>query len=205
MRTGVMGGTFDPVHLAHLIIAEEARVELELDRVIFVPAGEPWMKSDLPISPAEHRVAMLRLATGDNSAFDVSTIEVDRHGPSYTVDTLEELYQEFGQANELFLLVGWDNLMGLPLWKAPYRISKLARLVSFPRPGFARPDLEELAAHIPGVKDRVLTMEKPFISISSSEIRERVAEGKSIRYLVPDGVERYIRDYGLYVPAVKGG
>lgn len=205
MRVGIMGGTFDPVHLAHLIIAEEARVDLELDRVMFIPAGEPWMKSDRIISPAEHRVAMLKLATGGNPAFEVSTMEIDREGPSYTIDTLEELYQELGHTTELFLLVGWDSLATLPLWKAPYRISKLAHLVSFPRPGFARPDLEALEAHIPGIRDRVLMMEKPLISISSSEIRESVAGGKSIHYLVPDGVEWYIRDHGLYRPAEKGG
>ena len=107
-----------------------------------------------------------------------------------------------GQTAELFLLLGWDSLVGLPLWKAPYRISKLARLVSFPRPGFTRPDLEEMETHIPGVKDRILMMEKPFILISSSEIRERVGSGRSIRYLVPAGVERYIRDQGLYRSAL---
>jgi nicotinate-nucleotide adenylyltransferase len=193
-----MGGTFDPVHIVHLIIAEKARSELGLDRVIFIPAGEPWMKSDHRITPAEHRVAMVRLAITSNPAFAVSTVEMDRKGPSYTVDTLEAIWEELGYDTGLFLLVGWDSLATVPSWKAPYRISKMATLVSFPRPGYTKPDLAPLEAAMPRVSERLVIMEKPFIGISSSEIRADLALGKSIRYLVPVEVERYIREKGLY-------
>lgn len=196
-----MGGTYDPVHLAHLIIAEQAVVELGLEKIIFIPAGEPWMKSDRQITPSEHRVAMVRLAIDSNPSFSFSTIEVDRKGPSYTVDTLEALAQELGIDTELYLLMGWDSLATVPSWKAPYRISKMARLVSFPRPGFAKPDMGALETTMPGIKERMVVMEKPFIGISSSEIRANVAAGKSIRYLVPEKVEQYIRGKRLYLPA----
>ena len=198
MKVGVMGGTFDPVHLAHLIVAEEARVELGLQRIIFIPAGEPWMKSDRSITPAEHRAAMVRLAIKSNPAFTISSIEIDRRGPSYTVDTLEALLQDLGQDAELFLLVGWDSLATVPSWKAPYRISKMARLVSFPRPGFEKPDMGPLEKAMPGISGRLIIMERPFVGISSSEVRARVAGGKSIRYLVPPEVEEYIGDSDLY-------
>jgi nicotinate-nucleotide adenylyltransferase len=199
MKVGIMGGTFDPVHMVHLIIAEKARSELGLDKVIFIPAGEPWMKSDHVITPAEHRLAMVRLAISTNPAFTISTIEVDRKGPSYTVDTLETLWEELGFDTRLFLLVGWDSLATVPLWKAPYRISKMATLVSFPRPGYNKPDVAALEAAMPGITGRIVIMEKPFIGISSSEIRADLAGGKSIRYLVPQEVEQYITKNSLYI------
>jgi nicotinate-nucleotide adenylyltransferase len=199
VKVGIMGGTFDPIHLAHLIIAEHARSELGLDRVIFIPAGEPWMKSDRRITPSEHRVAMVMSAISSNPAFSISTIEVDRKGPSYTVDTLEKLWEELGYDTGLFLLVGWDSLATVPLWKAPYRISKMATLVSFPRPGYSKPEIEILEAAMPGIAERLIIMQKPFIGISSSEIRSDLACGKSIRYQVPGEVEQYIREKGLYL------
>lgn len=199
VKVGVMGGTFDPVHLAHLIIAEEARSELKLDKVIFIPAGEPWMKSDRLITPVEHRLAMVRLAISTNPAFSISTIEADRKGPAYTVDTLEVLWKELGFDTELFLLIGWDSLSTVPLWKAPYRISKMARLVSFPRPGYTKPQIEALESAMPDIAGRMVMMEKPLMDISSSGIRTDVKSGKSIRYRVPGEVEQYIEEKGLYL------
>jgi nicotinate-nucleotide adenylyltransferase len=143
---------------------------------------------------------MVRLAISSNPAFDISTIETDRQGPSYTVDTLEALWQKIGYDNGLFLLIGWDSLATVPLWKAPYRISKMATLVSFPRPGYERPRLEDLEKAMPGISGRITFMEQPLIGISSTEIRALLAAGKSIRYMVPEKVEDYIREKGLYRP-----
>lgn len=199
MKIGIMGGTFDPIHLAHLIIAEKARSELGLGKVIFIPAGEPWMKSDLHITPAEHRVAMVKIAISSNPAFEISTIEVDRKGPSYTIDTLECLWNILGADARLFLLVGWDSLAAIPHWRAPYRISKMATLVSFPRPGYAKPDVKALETAMPGVTERIIIMEQPLIGISSTEIRAHISAGKSIRYIVPAEVEQYIKEKRLYL------
>lgn len=193
-----MGGTFDPIHTAHLIIAEEARTRFALDRVTFIPAGDPWMKSQREVTAAGQRVDMVKLAISSNPAFSLSLIEVERPGPTYTVDTLEQLWGELGYDTQLFLLLGWDSVADLPAWKAPYRISKMATTVAFPRPGFARPGLEALEKAMPGVTDRIVFLDEPCLQISSTGIRMRVAEGKSVRYLVPDGVWQYITEHNLY-------
>jgi len=198
MKVGILGGTFDPIHLAHLIIAEEARSRLELDRVIFIPAGEPWMKSGHDITPAGHRLEMVKSAIQSNRSFAVSGIEVEREGPTYTVDTLEQLWRDLGHDTRMFLIVGWDSLADMLKWKAPYRISKMATLLAFPRPGYPRPLLTDLELAIPGISERVVMFDEPYIGISSTAIREHASEGKSIRYLVPEVVEKYIFDHGLY-------
>ncbi|MHB8086207.1 MAG: nicotinate-nucleotide adenylyltransferase [Dehalococcoidia bacterium] len=198
MKIGIMGGTFDPIHLGHLIIAEEARNSLELDKVMFIPAGNPWMKFGRPITPAQQRAEMVRLAIQTNPFFSLVSIEIDRPGSTFTVDTLEELWKDVGYESKLFLLMSWDSVKDMPNWKAPYRISKMATVVAFPRPGFPRPDLKAMEAVIPDFSDRSIIMEGPCIDISSTAIRARVAEGKSIRYLVPDIVEKYIAENGLY-------
>lgn len=198
MKMGVMGGTFDPIHIAHLIMAEKARSELSLDKVIFIPAGEPWMKSDRIISDADHRVAMVKLAITSNPAFELSTVEVEREGPAYTVDTLEKLLYDLGKKTAFFLLTGWDSLATMPLWKDPSCICRRATIVTFPRPGCVRPEIEKLEKDIPGISGRIIFMENPLLEVSSSGIRSAVAAGKSIRYLVPQEVEEYIRDRGLY-------
>jgi nicotinate-nucleotide adenylyltransferase len=198
MKIGIVGGTFDPIHLGHLIIAEEARTRLELDKLMFIPAGNPWMKSSHDITPAHHRVEMVKLAIQSNPFFSLITIEVDRPGSTFTVDTLEQLWKDVGYESKLFLLMSWDSLKDMPNWKAPYRISKMATVVAFPRPGFNRPDLTAMEAAIHGLTERSVMLEGPCIGISSTAIRNRVAEGKSIRYLVPDAVEKYIADNGLY-------
>lgn len=197
-KVGVLGGTFDPVHNAHLAIVDEARLQLELDEIIFVPAGQPWMKSDRVITAVEHRVAMLRLAIADKYGFRVSTIEIDRPGPSYTVDTLRKLNNEFVELADLYFIIGWDNLPDLPRWKEPSRIIELCHLVALPRPGYSLPDLDALDRKIPGLLKRIIILERPGMDISATEIRERVAKGLDISKLVPPGVVAYIREKGLY-------
>ena len=199
MNIGVLGGTFDPVHNGHLILAEETRSWLNLAEVIFVPAGQPCLKADIPILPAEHRLGMLRLAIADKSHFKLSTMEIERAGPSYTVDTIAEIREGLGSEDELFFILGWDNLAELPQWREPSRLIELCRLVAAPRPGYPRPNLKTLEASIPGISQRVMLMKKPEVDISASDIRERVARGLSVRHLVPEPVNRYIKEHGLYV------
>lgn len=199
MNIGVMGGTFDPIHNGHLAVAEEVRVRLNLAEILFVPAGQPWLRIDRPISPAEHRVAMVRLAITGKPYFKLSTMEIERPGPTYTVDTMVELQAQFGSGADLFFILGWDSLVQLPEWKEPSRLITLCRLVAVPRPCCAKPDLKELESLIPGLARRVVLMDKPEIDISASDIRDRVARGLSIRHLVPESVERYIRQHGLYI------
>ncbi len=199
MNIGVLGGTFDPVHNGHLIVAEEAKTRLNLAEIIFVPAGQPWLKADRPISPAEHRLQMLRLAIVDKPYFKLSNIEIERTGPSYTVDTIAELRDKLGSEDEFFFILGWDSLAELPQWREPSRLIKMCYLVAVPRPGYPRPKLKTLEASIPGLSQRVMLMEKPEIDISASAIRERVARGLSIRHLVPEPVNRYIKEHRLYI------
>lgn len=193
-----MGGTFDPPHVAHLVIAELARDGLGLDKVIFIPAGDPWMKSAHIVTPAGKRVEMVGLAIAANPAFSISLIEVKRPGPTYTVDTIEQLAGEMRQSSEIFLLLGWDSVAELPSWKAPYRLSKMVRIVAFPRPGIVKPDAAELEKSVPGSAARIIYMDEPHLNISSTCIRQRVKEGKSVRYLVPETVGLYIIEHKLY-------
>ena len=194
MRTGVLGGTFDPVHVAHLIIAEHAREALALDLVLFVPAGDPWRKSHRAITAAEHRLAMLTLAIAGNDAFGVSDLELRRDGPTYTADTLAALAGE-RLDDEFWFIAGADALADLPNWHEPARIVKHARLAVAPRD--AR-DADVLAQGVAEFRDRIDLFDAPRLEISSTDIRERVAEGRSIRYLVPDAVAAYIAETGLY-------
>jgi len=199
MNIGVLGGTFDPVHNGHLIVAEEAITRLNLAEVIFVPAGQPWLKADIPILPAKHRLQMLRLALADKPQFKLSTMEIERPGPSYTVDTIAELRDKLGSEDELFFILGQDNLSQLPQWHDAPRLIQMCYLVAVPRPGVTRPNLKTLEASIPGVSQRVMLMDKPYIDVSASDIRDRVARGLSVRHLVPEPVNRYIKEHGLYV------
>lgn len=198
MKIGIMGGTFDPIHIAHLIIAEEARVQLALDRVIFIPAGEPWMKPGHAVSAAGHREEMVKLAISSNPSFSLSLSEMERPGPTYTVDTLEQLLGELGYDTQLFLLLGWDSVAELTAWKAPYRVSKMATVVAFPRPGFDKPEIAALEQVMPGIAERIIFLDSPYLEISSTGIRKRIAGGGSVRYLVPDAVAQYISESGLY-------
>ena len=198
MKLGVLGGTFDPIHVGHLVLAEEVRVRLGLDEVLFVPAGNPWFKADVPITAAGHRLRMVRLAIAGKPHFKLSTMEVERPGRSYTVDTMAELRGTLASGDELFFILGWDNLRGLPRWREPERLITLCRLVAVPRVGEQAPDLNTLEASIPGLSKRVIMLDKPQIAVSASEVRERAAGGLPIEHLVPQAVEGYIREQGLY-------
>jgi len=199
MNIGVLGGTFDPIHNGHLIVAEEVKTRLNLAEIIFVPAGQPWLKAERPVSPAEHRLQMLRLAIADKPYFKLSSIEIERTGPSYTVDTITELRDKLGSEDELFFILGWDSLAELPQWREPSRLIKMCYLVAVPRPGYPRPKLKTLEVIIQGLSQRVMLMKKPEIDISASAIRERVARGLSVRHLVPEPVNRYIKEHKLYI------
>ena len=198
MRLGVLGGTFDPPHVGHLILAEEGRTRLRLEKVLFVPAGDPWRKAGQEVTPAEHRLAMVRLLLASDPYFEVSTQEVEREGPSYTLDTLESLHQQYGPGLELYFILGEDALHDLPNWREPARIISLACLAVAPRPverGTGTPDPE---AAVPGLSERIVPLPMPTIDISSTTLRERARAGLSLRYLVPLAVEEYIRRHGLY-------
>jgi nicotinate-nucleotide adenylyltransferase len=198
MKIGVLGGTFDPVHLGHIAAAEEARVSLDLSEVILVPAGQPLLKPPRPITPAAHRLQMLRLAIADRPHFKLSAMEIERPGPSYTVDTIAELRARYGSGEEIFFILGWGSLAQLPEWREPLRLIRMCYLVAVPRPGWQRPDLEALEASIPGISQRVVFLDKPQIDISASAIRERAARGLSLRHLVPEAVAKYIKQHKLY-------
>ncbi len=198
MNIGVLGGTFDPIHTGHLILAEEARLRLGLAKVIFVPASQPWLKTEDDITPAPQRVAMVKLAIQANSHFELSPVEIDRPGPSYTLDTVVILRQQLGEEAGIFFLFGWDSLVALPQWKEPGKLIQLCKLVAVNRPGFDRPDLNTLETSIPGITQRVIWLDIPPVDISSSDIRKRVAQGLSIHGLVPEEVERYIERHKLY-------
>lgn len=198
MRLGVLGGTFDPPHLGHLILAEEARTRLQLQSVLFVPAGDPWRKADQRVTSAEHRLAMVRLMVALDPGFEVSTIEVEREGPSYTVDTLAALHRQHGPGLELYFILGEDALHDLTQWKEPARILSLARLAVAGRPGDEGWPGADLEAIVPGLSERIVPLAMPTIDVSSTGVRERARAGLSLRHLVPQSVEEYIRRHGLY-------
>jgi len=195
MRLGILGGTFDPVHYGHLVLAEEAREQLELERVLFVPAGQPWRKAGRPVSPASHRLAMLRLAIEDNPAFEVAELELVRPGPSYSAETLAQVQKE-NPAGELYFIVGLDAWEDMPNWHEPERIVELATVVLAGRATLAGTPTPE--REITGLRENVHLLENRSIEISGTDIRQRVARGRSIRYLVPEAVRSYIADNGLY-------
>jgi nicotinate-nucleotide adenylyltransferase len=194
-RLGVMGGTFDPIHHGHLLTAEEAAVQFGLDEVVFVPTGQPWMKEERDVSSPEHRYLMTVIATASNPRFFVSRLEVDREGPTYTVDTLRELKEQRGGNVDLFFVTGADAVLEIFQWKDPDEILELAHFIAATRPGY---DLAGFEAEEPSRHPNVSVMNIPALAISSTDIRERVRDGRPIRYLVPEGVESYIEKAGLY-------
>jgi nicotinate-nucleotide adenylyltransferase len=199
LKTGVLGGTFDPIHNAHIMVAEEAISSLDLAEVLFIPTAQTPLKEDLPMSAVEHRVQMVRLAIADNPHFKLSTVEIDRPGTSYTVDTIAELRDRLGAENKLFFIIGWDSLSQLHRWREPARIVQMCRLVAVPRPGYSLPDLDSLEKDVPGLSQKLILLNKPEIDISSTSIRERVARGLSIDQLVPAPVADYIKQNRLYL------
>jgi nicotinate-nucleotide adenylyltransferase len=189
-----MGGTFDPIHHGHLLTAEEAAVQFGLEQVIFVPTGQPWMKADREVSPAEDRYLMTVIATASNPRFTVSRIEIDRAGPTYTVDTLRAL-RELHPGAELFFVTGADAMLEIFQWKDPGELLSLAHFIAATRPGY---DLAHFQAEARAAHPNVTVMNIPALAISSTDIRQRVREGRPIRYLVPEGVKSYIEKAGLY-------
>ncbi|HUR14681.1 MAG TPA: nicotinate-nucleotide adenylyltransferase [Mycobacteriales bacterium] len=190
-RIGVMGGTFDPVHHGHLSAANEVRHRYGLDEVVFVPTGQPWQKAHRQVSPAEDRYLMTVIATASNPRFSVSRLEVDREGPTYTVETLRELRALHADA-ELFFITGSDALAQIVGWRDADELFGLAHFIGVDRPGYADADLAAFPA------GSVTLLEVPALAISSSDVRDRVATGLPVHYLVPDGVVQYIRKRNLY-------
>lgn len=200
-RVGILGGTFDPIHYGHLAIAEQVTEALSLDRVLFIPASEPPHKPGRPISAPNHRVRMVELAIEGNPRFEMSRIEMERPGPSFSVDTLEELTAEAerqGVERELIFILSTEALAGLPAWRDPWRLLTLCRLAVVPRAGHAFPDRAWFDSRFPGRAARFECVETTLLTYAASEIRARVASGRSVRYLVPPAVETYIRDHRLY-------
>jgi nicotinate-nucleotide adenylyltransferase len=190
-----MGGTFDPIHYGHLVTAEEALWQFSLDEVLFVPTGQPWMKDRPDVSPPEHRYLMTVIAVSSNPHFRVSRLELDREGPTYTVDTLWALKDQYGEKTELFFVSGADAILEIFGWKDPEEILGLARFIAATRPGY---DIARFEREAPTRHPNVEVMSVPALAISSTDIRRRVREGSPIRYLVPEGVKTYIEKSGLY-------
>ena len=201
-RIGILGGTFDPPHLGHLLIAETARVVLNLESVLFIPAGEPWLKSGQRITPASHRLRMVQAAVADNPAFCVCDCEVRRSGASYTVDTLRELRRSFPDDADLYFIVGSDVLDQFHRWKEPDAILDLCRLAVIERPGGPAAGVATLAERFPEAMaaGAVVSVPGPRVDFSASELRRTLSAGLSVRYQVPDAVEGYIRQHQLYRP-----
>jgi nicotinate-nucleotide adenylyltransferase len=189
-----MGGTFDPVHNGHLVAASEVRSSFDLDEVVFVPTGQPWQKGEREVSPAEDRYLMTVIATASNPAFSVSRVDVDRGGPTYTVDTLRDLLRERGEAVDLYFITGADALAQILTWRDADELFQLAQFVGCTRPGHRITSLT-----LEGLpRDRVTIVEIPALAISSTDCRHRVARGEPVWYLVPDGVVQYIAKRSLY-------
>lgn len=196
MRLGVLGGTFDPPHFAHLIMAEYARELLGMDRVLWVVSAAPPHKQGQAVSPIEHRLRMVEMALADNPSFELSLIDVERPGPHYTADMLSILSGRH-PGSDLFFLLGADSFRELSHWHDPAQLIRQAKLVVMERPGVVY-DMAVLEAAIPGLTERVIFEDAPLVTISSSDIRARVTSGRSIRYLLPTNVETYIHTQGLY-------
>ena len=196
-RLGILGGTFDPPHSGHLGAALEALHQLALDRVLWVPAGAPPHKPSQPITPGHQRLVMLERAMADNPHLSISTVDLERPGPCYTVDTLALLRAEYGPQPEFYFIEGADSLADLPTWYRPRQLLELCRLAVVRRPG-GEIDLAALEERLPGLRARVHFVEMPLLEISSTDLRRRVRQGRPISYLVPPGVEAYIQEQGLY-------
>ncbi|MGC4084737.1 MAG: nicotinate-nucleotide adenylyltransferase [Vicinamibacterales bacterium] len=194
LRLGVMGGTFDPIHHGHLVAASEVQARFALDEVVFVPTGEPWQKAGKQVSQAEDRYLMTTIATASNPRFSVSRVDIERPGPTYTVDTLRDIRTVRPGPMDLFFITGADALSKILTWKGVDELFDLAHFVGVSRPGV--PLGENDITHLP--EDKVTLLEVPALSISSTACRERVAQGLPIWYLVPDGIVQYIAKRGLY-------
>jgi nicotinate-nucleotide adenylyltransferase len=197
MRIGILGGAFDPIHLGHLSIAKEAKEKADLSKIVFIPTGTPWLKNACEISPAKHRVEMVKMAISENPHFEVSPIEIERKGISYTAETLEAIKKEIGPETEMFLLLGMDSVIQISEWKNPDRIKNLCTVIAIGRPSIDIPQkiLEERRKWL---GNKAIWIEELRIDITSSEIRTRIGIGEKISHLVPKSVEEYIYKNRLY-------
>jgi nicotinate-nucleotide adenylyltransferase len=197
LRVGLLGGTFDPIHIGHLILAEEARDQLKLDLVYFVPAGNPPHKQGRRLAPVEARVQMTELAVAGNDAFRVSRVDADRAGPHYTIDMVQIIQGQLPPGCELFFLMGFDSLTELPTWHEPARLIAACHLVALTRHDI-EVDWEKLEAALPGIRQRVTLLDMPELEIASHQLQERIRQGRTIRYLIPEPVRQYIARERIY-------
>ncbi len=200
-RVGVLGGTFDPVHYGHLVIAEEVYATLQLTEIVFVPAGQPPHKTNIEITSEVHRLEMLELAIVSNPHFTISRVDLDRPGPSYTIDTLQLLRKQWGENTAIYFIIGGDSLEDLLSWHDPSGIlEQLTYLVAVRRPGYNESGAyyDRLETHLPGIKQRLLVVDAPQFDISATDLRQRILEGRPIKYQTPESVESYIVQYELY-------
>ena len=201
-RIGILGGTFDPIHIGHLILAEEAWFQLSLDVVYLAPSGDPPHKQGRRMAPVEDRIRMAELATADVDYLWVSRVDADRPGPHYTVDMVRLLQQQAGGDAEIFFLMGMDSLRDLPTWHDPHWLVEHARLVALSRHDVGL-DWEKLERALPGIRERVVILAMPELEIASHVIQQRVRNGQPIRHMVPRAVQAYIHKHGLYSDAMK--
>lgn len=200
-RIGIMGGTFDPIHFGHLVLAETVRETMKLDRILFIPTGDPPHKKEKNVTSAKERMQMVELAIGDNPDFFCSDMEVNRQGYSYTVDTLERLREEYGDGCQLFFITGADAIIEILSWKDVERIATLCTFVAAARPGTDQEKLSEFLGDLPSyLHNKVHVIPVPALQISSTDIRKKAASGQTIRYLLPANVARYIKENSLYAP-----
>ena len=200
-RVGIFGGTFDPIHMGHLIVAETIMDEFHLDKVVFIPAAVPPHKLDRQISPAKHRYMMTMLATCSNPRFQVSDMEMHRQGPSYSRDTLAQLLKEHGRDTEFYFIVGADSVENLHTWNRIDELLTMCHFIGASRPG-CMPDMEKIAQRFGSLAEKIHCLETPELEISSTEIRHRVGQKRTIRYIVPETVEQYIYKEKLYLDMV---
>ncbi|PKB60631.1 MAG: nicotinate (nicotinamide) nucleotide adenylyltransferase [SAR202 cluster bacterium Ae2-Chloro-G2] len=204
MNIGILGGTFDPIHIGHLGISEAAKSYANLEKVLFIPAGNPRLKQGEPLASVEHRLEMVRLAVEGISDFEVCDIEIHRTGPTYSVDTLVELSANLKPTDNLFFILGVDVLGQLHHWKDPERVLALCQMLVLGRPSEHAFDLEECYKRVPKAKERIQLVSAPLIDVSATDIRRRVVAGASLKGLVPDVVAEYIRSQKLYQTIGKG-
>lgn len=191
-RIGVFGGTFDPPHLGHLVAASEAAFRCALDEVVFVPTGDPWQKHHLEVTDAAARLAMTRSAVESDPLFGVSTCDIERDGATYAVDTVADVRAEYDEDVELYFIIGADSLANLHTWHRVEELCKAVRFIALNRPGHSRREVDT------SFGAQVEFIDMPAVDVSSTECRQRVRDGRPIRYLVPDAVEAYVREHGLY-------
>jgi nicotinate-nucleotide adenylyltransferase len=194
---GVLGGTFDPPHIGHLVIAQEAITQLRLSQVIFAPARQPPHKRAQDLTSIEHRLAMVRLAIATQPRFTLSRVDVDREGPTYTVDTIRLLCERLGENVDVYFIMGLDSLANILSWHTPEQLIQLCRLAVFNRPGFSV-NLDELESKLPGLHERVVFIPAPALEIAASDLQRRVRVGAPIAHLVPEAVAAYIAEHRLY-------